>query len=49
MLGDVLGECGAALLMSGAQPVSTTMVEDTAIASQIRFGFTTSLLYLSVT
>ena len=48
-LGDVPGECGAALWMSGPQPVSTTMVEDTAIAGQIRFGFTTSLLCLSVT
>ena len=48
-LGDVTGECGAALWMSGAQPVSTTMVEDTAIAGQIPFGFTTSLLCLSVT
>ena len=46
---DVTAECGAALWMSGAQPVSTTMVEDTAIAGQIRFGFTTSLLCLSVT
>ena len=48
-LGDVPGECGAALWVSGTQPVSTTMVEDTAIAGQIRFGFTTSLLCLSVT
>jgi hypothetical protein len=48
-LGDVPGEWGAALWVSGTQPVSTTMVEDTAIAGQIRFGFTTSLLCLSVT
>ena len=48
-LEDVTGECGAALWMSGAQPVSTTMVEDTAIAGQIRFGFTISLLCLTVT
>jgi hypothetical protein len=45
--GDVPGEWGgAALWMSGPQPVSTTMVEETAIAGQIRFGFISTLLYL---
>jgi hypothetical protein len=46
VLGEVVGRCGVALLMSGPQPVSTTMVKDTAIAGQIRFGFTSKLLYL---
>ena len=45
-LGDVLGECGAALGMSGPQPASTTMVADIAIAGQIRFRFMDKLLYL---
>ena len=45
---EVLGECGAAVLMNGLQPVSATMRADTAIANQIRFGFTSKLLYLLV-
>ena len=45
-LGDVLGECGAALGMSGPQPASTTMVADIAIAGQIRFRPMDKLLYL---
>jgi len=44
VLGEVVGGCGVALLTSGPQPVSTAMVEDTAIAGQIRFGFTSKLL-----
>ena len=45
---EVLGECGAAVLMNGLQPVSGTTIADTAIANQIRFGFTSKLLYLLV-
>jgi hypothetical protein len=45
---EVPGECGAAVLMNGLQPVSATMMADTAIANQIRFGFTSKLLYLLV-
>jgi hypothetical protein len=45
---EVLGECGAALLMNGLQPVNATIIADTAIAGQIRFGFTSKLLYLLV-
>ena len=45
---EVLGECGAAVLMNGLQPVSGTTMADTAIANQIRFGFTSKLLYLLV-
>jgi hypothetical protein len=45
-LGDVFGECGVALGMSGPQPASTTMVADIAIAGQIRFRFMAKLLYL---
>lgn len=44
--GDTLGKCGAALRVSGPQPASTTMVADTEIAGNIRFGFTSKLLYL---
>ncbi|MGH7511721.1 MAG: hypothetical protein ACREOQ_02245 [Gemmatimonadales bacterium] len=44
VLGEVVGECRVALLTSGPQPVSMTIVEDTAIAGQIRFGFTSKLL-----
>lgn len=46
--GEVV-ECGAALLMAGLQPASATIAADTAIADQIRFGFTSKLLYLLVT
>jgi hypothetical protein len=45
---EVLGECGAAVFMNGLQPVSGTTMADTAIANQIRFGFTSKLLYLLV-
>jgi hypothetical protein len=41
-LGDVLGECSAALWVSGSQPVSMTMAADTTSAGQIRFSFTSS-------
>jgi hypothetical protein len=41
---DVVGGRGAALWTSGLQPVSMTMVADTMIAGQIRFGFTSKLL-----
>jgi hypothetical protein len=36
------GECSGALWVSGSQPVSMTMVADTASAGQIRFSFTSS-------
>jgi len=48
VLEDVVGGRGAALWTSGLQPVSMTMVADTVIAGQIRFGFTSKLLYLLV-
>ncbi len=48
VLEDVVGACGAALWTSGLQPVSMTIVADTVIAGQIRFGFTSKLLYLLV-
>jgi hypothetical protein len=38
--------CDEALLTSGPQPASMTMVADTASVGQIGFGFTSMLLYL---
>jgi hypothetical protein len=44
-LGDVPGECGAALWIGDPQPVSRMTVAETAITGQIRFGFTSKLPY----